>query len=213
MNKKFQYGNETLTVLKVIQLAEGTIRGILSEETLVKIRRSQQHVSSIVSDNKTVYGINTGFGVLANTHISAEDTRTLQHKILQSHSVGVGKAISPFLSKIMMITKVHSLAQGYSGIQVETLERICWFIDQDICPVVPEKGSVGASGDLAPLAHLFLPLIGLGEVWVKGKILPGLDMLVQNGLQPLQLGPKEGLALINGTQFILAYSVANLRRM
>src|SRR5450432_526610 len=213
MNKKFQYGNETLTILKVIQLAEGKMQGTLPEETLVKIRISQQHVSDIVSDNKTVYGINTGFGVLANTHISAEDTKTLQHKILQSHSVGVGKPISPFLSKIMMITKVHSLAQGYSGVQVETLERICWFIDQDICPVVPEKGSVGASGDLAPLAHLFLPLIGLGEVWVKGKIISGAQVLAEQGLKPLQLGPKEGLALINGTQFILAYAVANLPRM
>ena len=170
MNQKFNYGIEELTILKAIQLAEGTLQGIFSPEAMVKVTKSQQHVSGIVSENKTVYGINTGFGVLANTHISAEDTRTLQHKILQSHSVGVGKRISPFLSKIMMITKVHSLAQGYSGIQPETLERICWFIDQDICPVVPEKGSVGASGDLAPLAHLFLPLIGLGEVWVKGKI-------------------------------------------
>src|SRR5712675_1553084 len=213
MNKKFQYGNETLTVLKVIQLAEGKIRGILSEDTLVRIRRSQQYVSDIVSDNKTVYGINTGFGVLANTHISAEDTRTLQHKILQSHSVGVGKAISPFLSKIMMITKVHSLAQGYSGIQVETLERICWFIDQDICPVVPEKGSVGASGDLAPLAHLFLPLIGLGECFYKGERKDTGSVIRDAGVTALQLGPKEGLALINGTQFILSYAIKAVQRM
>ena len=90
MNREFQYGNETLTILKVVQLAEGTIRGVLSDDALAKIRKSQQYVSEIVSDNKTVYGINTGFGVLANTHISAEDTRTLQHKILKSHSVGVG---------------------------------------------------------------------------------------------------------------------------
>lgn len=213
MNNKFRYGSETLTVLKVVQMAEGKLQGVFSEETLGKIKKSQQQVADIVSDNKTVYGINTGFGILANTHISAEDTRTLQHKILQSHSVGVGKPISPFLSKIMMITKVHSLAQGYSGIQIETLERICWFIDQDISPVVPEKGSVGASGDLAPLAHLFLPLIGLGEVWVKGKIRASLDVLNEKGLRPIQLGPKEGLALINGTQFILAYAVANVQRM
>jgi len=213
MNKKFHYGNEELTVSKVIQIAEGTLQGILSGETIDKIHKSQEHVTRIVTQNKTVYGINTGFGVLANTHISAEDTRTLQHKILQSHSVGVGKPISPFLSKIMMITKVHSLAQGYSGVQLETLTRICWFIDQDISPVVPEKGSVGASGDLAPLAHLFLPLVGLGEVWVKGKVRNSLEVLSENGLRPVQLGPKEGLALINGTQFILAYAVANLRRM
>jgi histidine ammonia-lyase len=213
MNQKFNYGIEELTILKAIQLAEGTMQGILSPETMVKVRNSQQHVSGIVSENKTVYGINTGFGALSNTHISAEDTRTLQHKILQSHSVGVGNAISPFLSKIMMITKVHALAQGYSGIRPETLERICWFIDHDICPVVPEKGSVGASGDLAPLAHLFLPLIGLGELWVKGHKLNSISVLAEHGLSPLQLGPKEGLALINGTQFILAYAVANLRRM
>ena len=213
MNKEFRYGRETLSILKAVQLAEGSIQGTLSEETMGRIRKSQQYVSDIVTDSKTVYGVNTGFGVLANTHISAEDTRTLQHKILQSHSVGVGKPISPFLSKIMMITKVHSLAQGYSGVRVETLERICWFIDQDICPVVPEKGSVGASGDLAPLAHLFLPLIGLGEVWINGKIFASADILSERGLQPLQLGPKEGLALINGTQFILAYAVANLQRM
>jgi histidine ammonia-lyase len=213
MNKHFYYGSEKLTIAKVIQLAEGSLRGILSKEALEKIKKSQEHVSRIVSDKKTVYGINTGFGVLANTHISAEDTQTLQHKILQSHSVGVGKPISPFLSKIMMITKVHSLAQGYSGIQPETLARIGWFIDQDISPVVPEKGSVGASGDLAPLAHLFLPLIGLGELWVKGEIRPSAAVLAEYGLEPLKLGPKEGLALINGTQFILAYAVANLRRM
>ena len=213
MNKEFHYGKENLTILKVIQLAEGILQGVLSQDAMDKVRASQQQVSRIVSENKTVYGINTGFGVLSSTHISAEDTRTLQHKILQSHSVGVGKAISPFLSKIMMITKVHSLAQGYSGIRPETLERICWFIDQDICPVVPEKGSVGASGDLAPLAHLFLPLIGLGEVWVKGQIRTSAGVLTEHGLQPLQLGPKEGLALINGTQFILAYAVSNLQRM
>src|SRR5262249_3907363 len=121
--------------------------------------------------------------------------------------------ISPFLSKIMMITKVHALAQGYSGIRPETLERMCWFIDHDISPVVPEKGSVGASGDLAPLAHLFLPLIGLGELWVDGQIQNSTKVLSSHGLTPLHLGPKEGLALINGTQFILAYAVANLRRM
>ncbi|HTB25754.1 MAG TPA: histidine ammonia-lyase [Puia sp.] len=213
MPKPFHYGSDKLTPAIVIALAGGEMHGIIPEDSMQRIIRSRDSVNEIVSSGKTVYGINTGFGILSNTNISAEDTRKLQHKILQSHSVGVGKPISPFLSRIMMITKVHSLAQGYSGIQPETLERICWFIDQDISPVVPEKGSVGASGDLAPLAHLFLPLIGLGEVWVKSKILPTEEVLSQNGLKPLQLGPKEGLALINGTQFILAYAVANLQRM
>jgi histidine ammonia-lyase len=213
MPKPFHYGSDKLTPAIVIALAGGEMHGIIPEDSMQRIVKSRDSVNEIVSREKTVYGINTGFGILSNTHISAEDTKKLQHKILQSHSVGVGRPISPFLSKIMMITKVQSLAQGYSGIQPETLARICWFIDQDICPVVPEKGSVGASGDLAPLAHLFLPLIGLGEVWVKGKILPGAQVLSENGLKPLQLGPKEGLALINGTQFILAYAVANLQRL
>jgi histidine ammonia-lyase len=213
MPEPFHYGSDKLTTAIVIALAEGSLHGIIPEVSMNRILRSRDYVSEIVSSKKTVYGINTGFGILSNTHISAADTQVLQHKILQSHSVGVGNAISPFLSKIMMITKVQSLAQGYSGIQPETLRRICWFIDQDFCPVVPEKGSVGASGDLAPLAHLFLPLIGLGELWVKGKIVSSAVVLKQNGLEPLQLGPKEGLALINGTQFILAYAIANLRRM
>jgi histidine ammonia-lyase len=213
MPDQFQYGSSTLTPGIALALAEGSLSGKIPEISMSRIIKSRDHVREIVAHDKTVYGINTGFGVLANTKISAEDTQTLQHKILQSHSVGVGKSISPFLSKLMMITKVHSLAQGYSGIQPETLQRICWFIDQNICPVVPEKGSVGASGDLAPLAHLFLPLVGLGEVWDKGKVRPSISVLQEHGLQPLRLGPKEGLALINGTQFILAYAVANLQRM
>ncbi len=209
----FHYGSDTLTPGIAVGLAEGGLKGMISEKSMTRIIKSRDNVREIVAQHKTVYGINTGFGVLANTHISPEDTQTLQHKILQSHSVGVGKSISPFLSKLMMITKVHSLAQGYSGIQPETLQRICWFIDHNICPVVPEKGSVGASGDLAPLAHLFLPLVGLGEVFVDGKIRPSSSVLEENGLHPLRLGPKEGLALINGTQFILAYAVAGLQRM
>src|ERR1700753_4041652 len=125
-------------------------------------------LSDIVQHDSTVYGVNTGFGILANTKISGEDTRILQHKILQSHSVGVGEPIPVRVARIMLITKVHALAQGYSGVQLQTLERILWHIENDVIPVVPEKGSVGASGDLAPLAHLFLPLIGLGEVFWKG---------------------------------------------
>ena len=213
MTDFFQYGRDILTPAKAISIARGDLRGIIPEFSMARILRSRDTVREIVSQEKTVYGINTGFGILSNTRISPEDTRILQHKILQSHSVGVGKAIHPFLSKLMMITKVQSLAQGYSGIQPETLERICWFIDQDICPAVPEKGSVGASGDLAPLAHLFLPLIGLGEVWVKGKLRLAAGVLSEKDLKPLSLGPKEGLALINGTQFILSYAVANLQRM
>ncbi|HMF72231.1 MAG TPA: aromatic amino acid lyase, partial [Flavitalea sp.] len=150
MEKKFQYGIEILTIEKAIGLCQGTIHGVLTDKAVQKILKSQLYVKYIVESNKTVYGINTGFGILANTPISAADTKLLQHKILQSHSVGVGKPVDPEIAKLMMITKVHSLAQGYSGAQLETIERIIWHIDNNIIPVVPEKGSVGASGDLAP---------------------------------------------------------------
>ena len=159
MSSTFNYGIDNLTVGKAIALANGKLKGVISADAAKKIEVSHDHVKQIVENNKTVYGINTGFGILANTKISEEDTATLQYKILESHSVGVGDSIPVEVAKLMLITKVHALAQGFSGIQLHTLERILWHIDNDVIPVVPEKGSVGASGDLAPLAHLFLPLI------------------------------------------------------
>lgn len=213
MSENFNYGIDRLTIGKTLAIASGKLKGVLNEEAIRKIRSSQQHVAAIVANNKTVYGINTGFGILANTPISEEDTATLQYKILQSHSVGVGDPIPAEIAKIMMITKVHALAQGYSGVQLTTLERILWHIEHDVMPVVPEKGSVGASGDLAPLAHLFLPLIGLGECYYKGERKNTAVVFQKENIKPIQLGPKEGLALINGTQFILAFAVRAVRRM
>jgi histidine ammonia-lyase len=209
----FNYGIDHLTIGKAIAIANGKLKASLNEKALQKINVSRQYVEQIVTDNKTVYGINTGFGALANKSISAEDTKTLQHKILQSHSVGVGDPIPTEIAKIMLITKVHSLAQGFSGVQIETVQRICWHIENDVIPVVPEKGSVGASGDLAPLAHLFLPLIGLGECYYKGNRTDTSVVLQKEKFQSIQLGPKEGLALINGTQFILSFAVKAVQRM
>jgi histidine ammonia-lyase len=213
MSLTFNYGSDHLTSGIALGIANGKIKGILSPEVVRTVSRSQQYVREIVDSGRTVYGINTGFGILANTCISAADTQLLQHKILQSHSVGVGEPVPPSISKLMLITKVHALAMGYSGVQLSTLERIVWHIDNDILPVVPEKGSVGASGDLAPLAHLFLPLVGLGEVYRNGERIDSMAMLRNEGLSPLTLGPKEGLALINGTQFILSYAVKAVSRL
>lgn len=213
MSSTFKYGIDTLTVTKAIQLCNGKLLGIIDETAKKKIYKSQQDVQHIVENNETVYGINTGFGILANKKISEEDTRTLQYKILQSHSVGVGNPIPKQVAKLMLITKLQALAQGFSGVQLSTLERILWHIDNDVIPLVPEKGSVGASGDLAPLAHLCLPLIGLGEVFYKDKIIKTSELFLKENLQAISLGPKEGLALINGTQFILSYAVATVQRM
>jgi histidine ammonia-lyase len=210
---QFQFGIDHLTVGKLISVADKSLDAILSASAIEKIKKSQQDVQQIVADGETVYGINTGFGVLANEKISEEDTRLIQHKILQSHSVGVGKPIPIEIARLMLLTKVHALAQGYSGVQLQTIERILWHVENDVIPVVPEKGSVGASGDLAPLAHLFLPLIGLGEVFYQGSSYKAQEVLNKFDLAPIQLGPKEGLALINGTQFILAYAVKAVQRL
>jgi histidine ammonia-lyase len=213
MPKTFHYGTDKLTVSAAIDIASGKLKASLSDETIKKINSSSRIVEQIVANKKTVYGINTGFGILADTNISPEDTVILQHKLLQSHSVGVGDPIPVEVAKLMLITKVQSLAYGYSGIKLSTLERILWHIENDVIAVVPEKGSVGASGDLAPLAHLFLPLIGLGEVFYKGTRYKAQEILDKNKLHALELGPKEGLALINGTQFILSYALKCVQRM
>lgn len=213
MNQTFFYGKDRLTVRLAIGLAAGKIKGELAPDVISKIQQSQQAIQHMADKGKTVYGVTTGFGILANKKISEEDTATLQYKILQSHSVGVGEPISTEIARLMLITKLQALAQGFSGVQLSTLERILWHIDNDVIPVVPEKGSVGASGDLAPLAHLCLPLIGLGEVYYKGKRYKAQEVLDQFQLAPIQLGAKEGLALINGTQFILAFAIKAVQRM
>ncbi|MEC8832627.1 MAG: aromatic amino acid lyase, partial [Bacteroidota bacterium] len=156
----FQFGEDHLTASIALGLAKGTIKGIFSDKCLKNVNASYQRVQRIVEKGDTVYGINTGFGPLCNTKISKEDTKILQSNILQSHSVGVGDPISTQLAKIMLILKIHALAKGFSGIAETTLQRMLWHMENNAIPVVPSQGSVGASGDLAPLSHLFLPLIG-----------------------------------------------------
>ncbi len=213
MHKVFNYGIDHLSIGTCLDIAAGNMSGIINDAARSKILTSWSEVGKIVEREIPVYGINTGFGPLCNTHIPERDTCTLQYNLLKSHSVGVGKPIPKEIAKIMLISKVQALAQGYSGVALSTLERIIWHIDNDIIPVVPEKGSVGASGDLAPLAHLFLPLIGLGEVEENGKMVSTKAMLQAHGLEPIILGPKEGLALINGTQFILSFAVKAVQRL
>lgn len=202
-----------MTAKIALDLAEGSTRGNLSPSCRDRVSASSQRVARIVEKGDIVYGINTGFGPLCNTVISKEDTKILQSNILQSHAVGVGLPISEQLSKLMLILKLHALAQGYSGIAETTLERMLWHLENNAIPVVPSQGSVGASGDLAPLSHLFLPLIGLGQVVYRDQTISTAELFQKTGLSPLELGPKEGLALINGTQFIAAHGVLLVQRM
>lgn len=203
----FKYGAETLTVSKVIAILKGELKATLTPEVKAAIIQSHEHVLAIARQDKAVYGINTGFGPLCNQVIDKDKTSELQRNLLLSHSVGVGNPIAPDLAKLMLILKIHSLSKGFSGISMEVIDRILWHIEANVIPVVPEQGSVGASGDLAPLSHLFLPLLGEGKVFYKNKITPTHEVLTQEGLAPLTLPPKAGLALINGTQFILSHAV------
>lgn len=209
----FKYGVNKLTVKKVIAIANGNMEAVLTEPAIEAINDCRKKVETLANSNHPVYGINTGFGPLCDVQITPKETNKLQHNLLITHAVGVGNPIDKMLSKIMMICKVHALSQGFSGIRLEVIERIMYFIENDLLPVVPEQGSVGASGDLAPLSHLFLPLIGEGEFFVNNRIVPAKKVLKNHKLAPITLVAKEGLALINGTQFILAHTIVGLDKM
>lgn len=207
MTSEFLLGESKLTVDKCMSIIQTKTKVSLSKKAIKNIEASTERVNNIVSSNQTVYGVNTGFGPLCTVKISAEETKKLQENILKSHAVGVGNPLSDDLVRLMLLTKMHALSRGYSGIQLSTIERIKFLFENDILPVVPEQGSVGASGDLAPLSHLFLPLIGLGDVKYKGETRTTEEVYKELNLEPIDLGAKEGLALINGTQFILAHAV------
>ncbi len=213
VKNKFRYGIENMSLDMLDDILSGSMTTALVDEALKQINTSSNIVHRMAVGDKPVYGINTGFGPLWDTIIQGSDTHQLQRNLLITHAVGVGTPISPLLSKTMMITKVHALAQGHSGIRTEVIERIQLFIDRDWIPVVPSQGSVGASGDLAPLSHLFLPLIGEGFFWQGSVQVAAGKMLADHNLIPLELHSKEGLALINGTQFILAHAALGLKKM
>jgi histidine ammonia-lyase len=171
---------------------------------------SAQAVDAIVAKGEPVYGINTGFGRLANIRIDSTDLTTLQRNIVVSHAAGVGDAMPAPLVRLMLALKLASLAQGASGIRLETLQLLAAMLSHDLLPVIPTQGSVGASGDLAPLAHMASALIGVGEVDLAGERMPAAAALARCGMALLTLGAKEGLALLNGTQFSTAYALAGL---
>ena len=209
----FKYGIDPLTVDKVIAIAQGKLHAKLTNETIEAVKSCRAKVEKMASGANPVYGINTGFGPLCDVQITPEQTSKLQENLLITHAVGVGNPIDKELSKIMMICKVHALCQGYSGVRLELIDRILYFIEHDLLPIVPEQGSVGASGDLAPLSHLFLPLLGEGDFWIGDKIIHAKEVLAKHNLTPLTLEAKEGLGLINGTQFILAHAIKGLQKM
>ncbi len=182
----------------------------LSEDAWPVIAGSAEAVGRILARGEPVYGINTGFGKLASVRIAGQDLAQLQRNIVLSHAAGVGEPMPDAVVRLMVALKLASLAQGASGVRVETVRMLEALLAHDLVPVIPAQGSVGASGDLAPLAHLTAALIGVGAIKARGTVRPAAVALAEAGLTPLTLGPKEGLALLNGTQFSTAYALAAL---
>lgn len=205
--------NSNLSLKDIYFLLENPEEIKLNDSLKTKINQSFNRTQKMAKDPKPIYGINTGVGPLCTKKINREDTKSLQRNLLLSHSVGVGNPISPELSRIMLLCKIKSLSRGFSGISLDLLDRLIYFLQHNLTPVVPEKGSVGASGDLAPLAHLFLPVIGEGFFWNGNEKIKSKTVLKQHKLKPLDLNAKEGLALINGTQFILAHAIKAISKL
>ena len=172
----------------------------LDDASLTRISVSAASVDRIVAGGETVYGINTGFGLLASTRIPADRLAELQRNLILSHSCGLGDALPRHVVRLMIVLKLLGLGRGFSGVRPLVIDALQGLLDRDAMPLIPSQGSVGASGDLAPLAHLIAAMMGEGRIDLKGEILPARDALDRLGMEPLQLGPKEGLALINGTQ-------------
>ena len=199
-----------LSLIQLRNISRSKIQAELDPECVAAIEASNQTVNKIIKENRTVYGINTGFGLLANTKIAAEDLETLQRSIVLSHAAGIGDFMADETVKMMMVLKVNSLARGYSGIRLKVIEALIQLLNAEVYPCVPKKGSVGASGDLAPLAHMSTVLLGEGQARHKGELLSGSDALKIAGLEPITLAPKEGLALLNGTQASTAFALEGL---
>ena len=210
MNLEINLQNISLTELRQVWQESVQIR--LGRAARAKVEDSQAEVDKVLAGGDTVYGVNTGFGQLAKIRISSDDLTHLQENLIRSHAVGVGEPLIDSVVRLTMVMKVVALARGYSGVRPELIDALCVLISNGVCPVIPSKGSVGASGDLAPLAHMAGVLIGVGNVRVNGELMSAVAALRQIDLEPLILAPKEGLALLNGTQVSTALAMAALFR-
>ncbi|MZI94108.1 histidine ammonia-lyase [Vibrio sp. CAIM 722] len=199
-----------LTLADLREISRHPVTLTLDETAIAGINASTQVVNDIISEDKAVYGINTGFGLLANTRIAAEDLNELQRSIVLSHAAGTGELMNDETVRLIMTLKVNSLARGFSGIRLSVIQALITLINKEIYPCIPKKGSVGASGDLAPLAHMSAVLLGEGQARYKGEVLSGGAALAIAGMEPIELAPKEGLALLNGTQASTAFALEGL---
>ena len=203
--------NKRLTIEKVNEIITKGEKLVLSKESEEAIVKCRKFLDSKMGDiGRPVYGITTGFGSLCNITIPEKELSQLQHNLVMSHACGTGETVRPEIVKLMLLMKVQSLSYGYSGVQLITVQRLIDMFNNDVLPIVYQQGSLGASGDLAPLAHLCLPLIGLGEVYYKGEVRDSASVWAELGWETIHLQSKEGLALLNGTQFMSAHAVWSL---
>jgi histidine ammonia-lyase len=202
--------DKPLTLADLRTVYEAPVRIELSPATLARIDTGAKAIAAIVDSGCTVYGVNTGFGLLANTTIARSDLVALQRNLVLSHACGVGPLIPDAIVRLILVLKIASLSRGASGVRRETVQMLVRLVEAEIYPCIPSKGSVGASGDLAPLAHMAAVLLGIGQARVNGAVMPASAALESAGLGPLVLGPKEGLALLNGTQVSTALALAGL---
>ncbi|MGI2175580.1 histidine ammonia-lyase [Shewanella ulleungensis] len=200
----------TLTLAQARAISRNSVKLTLAKVAIKDINQSAEIVQQVLREGRTVYGINTGFGLLANTKIAAQDLQLLQRSIVLSHAAGIGQYMQDATVRLMMVLKINSLSRGFSGIRLEVIEFLMQLVNAGVYPCVPEKGSVGASGDLAPLAHMCLPLLGEGEMSYQGQIISATEGLDIAGLAPIELAAKEGLALLNGTQASTALALEGL---
>lgn len=208
MNQIHYINDEMLDFERIEEILNNNIKLKLDDSAKARIVKCREYLDrKMESSDEPIYGVNTGFGALCDVKISKDDLSTLQKNLVMSHACGTGNEIPVEIAKLMLLLKVQSLSYGHSAVQLKTVERLIDFFNHDVIPVVYEYGSLGASGDLAPLAHLSLPLLGMGEVRYEGKKLAAADVMKKFGWQPIGLKSKEGLALLNGTQFMSAYGV------
>ncbi|WP_096187843.1 histidine ammonia-lyase [Evansella halocellulosilytica] len=186
------------------KIVDGDVEVKACPEAMEKVASTRDAVEAIVHNGQIIYGVNTGFGKLSDVKVNKEDVETLQHNLIYSHACGVGDALPEMVSRIMLVLRANTLLKGYSGVRNALIERLLYFVNHHIHPVIPSQGSLGASGDLAPLAHLSLVLVGRGQVIYKGAKMTGEELHRQLNIEPLSLKAKEGLALINGTQAMTA---------
>ncbi len=202
--KEIFVGMEEMTLEDLANISRQGVKVQLTKGSQKRIKKARKLIEQLVQEEKSIYGVTTGFGALSDVAISKKDTRQLQKNILMSHAAGVGDVFDEETVRAVMALRIKDLARGYSGIRLKTVRHLITLLNQGVCPIVPEKGSVGASGDLVPLAHLSLVLIGQGEAFYKGRRISGLEALNRCGIKPLRLEAAEGLALINGTQVMTA---------